>query len=130
MKYRLDLDYSIPLGDLAPYFDALARGEALASICNKCGVVAFPARAACADCPDAGIGWQRLEGTAQLMFRTQGQAGDFALVRFTGASTNSTVGLINPEQKSSVGKLVASPKDAPGLWLKLTNDNGGNDDEG
>ncbi len=119
MKYQMNLDYSIPPGDLAPYFEALQDGKALASECNGCGNVAFPARMQCGACCNSDIKWKPLNGTARVLFRTDGGSGSFALVKFDGADTHCTVGLINPERNTTFGKLAAPQGDAPGLWLAL-----------
>ncbi|MEP2531500.1 zinc ribbon domain-containing protein [Shimia sp.] len=127
MKHRLTLDYSVPVGDLAPYFDALAEGKALASECSGCGFVAFPARNLCGACGCRDMKWRQLEGSARLLFRSDGNS-SFALVKFDGADTKSTVGLIHPERTTQTGELAAPLGDAPGLWLALADDNEGNDD--
>ena len=129
MKHQLILDYSIPLGDLALFFDALDEGKALASACTECGKVAFPARMRCGACGSIGTKWKPLIGTAQILFRTDGGSGSFALVKFDGADTRSTVALINPERSETTGKLAASVGNAPGLWLTLGHEKEGDDDE-
>lgn len=128
MKHRLTLDYTIPTGDLAPYFEALQLGKALASHCRTCGGVAFPARTHCAHCGAGGMRWQPLTGLARVVLRSEGPSGCFALVQFDGASTCSTVAILNPEQETLFGYLTAPIGDAPGLWLKLTDEIGGDDD--
>ena len=112
------------------------KARALASTCNACGHVAFPARTTCLRCAGDQINWTELPGTARVLFRTDGPTGSFALVRFDGADTNSTVALGNTAgghsetgttqaQKSSAstlrGRLIAPPGERPGLWLALTN---------
>ena len=119
MKYQMTLDYTIPFGDLQPYFDALRDGQALASKCDNCGIVAFPARIKCASCRDAPMQWTPLTGTAHVLFRTDANGGSYALVKFDGADTTSTVALKNPENNTTIGTLVAPMGDAPGLWLTL-----------
>ena len=122
MKYRMVLDYTIPEGTLAPYFDALRRGEAFASACRACDHVAYPARALCATCGADGPGWRALPGTARVVHRTgQGGQGDagFALVRFDGADTLATVALHNPASRAMTGTLMPADADRPGLRLKL-----------
>ncbi|SOH92199.1 Rubredoxin-like zinc ribbon domain [Monaibacterium marinum] len=128
MKHHLGLDYTIPVGDLAPYFEALQAGNALASACGKCGHVAFPARAQCGACGATDLRWKPLTGRAQILFRTDAASSSYALVKFDGADSSSTVGLCNPEQKTSSGRLAVPIGDAAGLWLTLT-DNKGEEDE-
>ncbi|MBB5723997.1 putative OB-fold protein [Loktanella ponticola] len=119
MKHQLKLDYTIPFGGLQPYFDALHDGKALASACNSCGSVAFPARTQCGNCRSSDMKWVRLNGTARVLFRTDASAGSFALVKFDGADTSSTVALDNPENDAMFGTIVAPKDGAPGLWLTL-----------
>ena len=143
MKYQVILDYTIASGDLTPYFNALLAGRALASTCTSCRHVAFPARTTCQRCAGREFDWTELQGTASVLFRTDGQAGSFALVRFDGADTNSTVALGNPEACNSEapelneeclpqaspnaqtlrGRLIVPPGELPGLWLVLTTNN-------
>jgi uncharacterized OB-fold protein len=122
MKYQMTLDYTIPFGDLAPYFEALQVGKALASECIKCGYVAFPARINCGACGSENTKWTPLKGTAHIQFQTDGASDSFALVKFDGADTASTVGLLNPNQETTIGSLVAPRGDAPGLWVELTSE--------
>lgn len=128
MKHRMDLDYTIAEGDLAPYFSALRAGQALASMCANCGTVCFPARSQCATCPDAPLTWRPLDGRATILMRTDGATGSFALVRFDGADTSSTVRLQNPHLTGRTGHVIAPVGDAAGLWLKIE-ETEGEDDE-
>lgn len=128
MKHQINLDYTIPVGDLAPYFEALQRGDALARKCKGCGRVSFPARSQCADCNGAEMQWHPLKGTARILFRTDGAGGSFALVQFDGADTQSTVALLNAAQTSDFGALVIAPDGGNGIWLDLTSNDARNDD--
>ncbi|MEP4197726.1 MAG: zinc ribbon domain-containing protein [Aliishimia sp.] len=120
MKHQMHLDYSIPEGALKPYFEALRVGNALASACQKCGHVAFPPRAMCASCGSDQMGWIALPGTAHVIHRTDGAAASFALVKFAGADTLSTVELLNASSIATTGTLEISADDQAGLRLKLT----------
>jgi len=120
MKYRMVLDYTIPEGTLAPYFDALRRGEAAASRCRACGHVAYPARILCARCGANGPDWTTLRGTARVVHRTgRGDDAGFALVRFDGADTLATVALHDPASRAATGTLLPADGERPGLRLKL-----------
>lgn len=119
MKYQMILDYTVPVGDLEPYFEALQEGIALASACGNCGAVAFPARTRCGICGGVDMQWKQLAGSAHVLFRTDTRSGSFALVKFVGADTGSTVGLIDSENKVTTGRLAAATGDRPGLWLVL-----------
>lgn len=130
MKHQLNLDYTVPVGDLNPYFEALSEGKALASACANCGNVAFPARAQCGSCRETNMKWKPLDGTAKILFRTDTSNAGFALVAFEGADTRTTVGIVNPEQTTIYGKLVPPVGDALGLWLALDNEKVRDDNEG
>ena len=128
MKHQLTLDYTIPVGDLTPYFEALVQGKALASKCGGCGLVAFPARTQCATCVGKDMQWHPLSGAAQVIYRTDSARSSFALVQFAGADTQSTVALSNPVYRTDCGALIAPPNNTHGLWLELTPDETRNDD--
>lgn len=128
MKHQLVLDYTVPVGDLAPYFEALHAGVALASKCNTCGAVAFPARTLCGVCVGNKMTWQELDGTGQVLFRTDTPSESFALVKFAGADTCSTVRLKNPEVTTTSGRLTSPDGDRPALWMELKAIDGGHDD--
>lgn len=119
MNHHMRLNYTLPEGDLKLYFAALHRGDALASECSSCGDVAYPARALCRICGSEPMGWVNLSGKATVVQRVDGRNSSYALVRFTGADTLSTVALINPSSQVSTGQLSKPPADRPGLWLTL-----------
>lgn len=119
MKQSITLGYTLPEGCLQPHFEALRRGEALASKCGACGHVAFPARVLCADCGADALRWVTLPGTARISCRTGGAEKGFALVRFDGADAMCTVALKNPETASETGKLCVPENGEAGLWLLL-----------
>lgn len=119
MKLHMSLDYTISEGELKPYFDALLRGDALASRCQSCGHVAFPARVICNDCGSRELDWAVLPGTAQVIHRTDGAKSAFALAKFSGADTLTTLALTNPASKATTGRLSTPVGARPGLWLNL-----------
>ncbi|MDF1775527.1 MAG: hypothetical protein P1V13_05825 [Rhizobiaceae bacterium] len=135
MKVRLVLDYSINEGVLQPYFDGLRAGKAIASRCDHCKHVAFPARSTCAICHADTVSFQPLSGRAEVVHRSDGPAASHALVRFDGADTQTTVALSNPQSTEPSGFLCKPPANQtvnkppnktndetahrPGLWLCL-----------
>ena len=123
MKLSLTLDYTLPEGTLAPYFDALRAGRALASCCKDCGRACFPARVRCGACGADGLAWVELTGRARVVLRTDAAAASFAIVRFDGADGATLVGLSNPGHRTETGKLVAPKGDWPGLRLELDEGN-------
>jgi hypothetical protein len=119
MKHPINLDYTIAEGSLKPYFDALVRSDALASKCGGCGRVAFPARIICGACGSRQIEWAALTGAADLVHRTDGATRGFALMKFAGADTLSTVALLNPTSRAKTGRLRSPDDGQPGLWVEL-----------
>ena len=91
---ELTLRYTHSLGGLAPYFEGLAGGRAIAAHCPACGRTWFPPRLGC--CSKTGaIRWTTLAGTGRIVAGTNGggtlpfgggPAGEgFALVALDGA---------------------------------------------
>ncbi len=119
MKLNISLDYTISEGALKPYFDALLSGKALASLCQVCGHVAFPARASCIACGSGEMDWTALSGTSNIIYRTDGAKSAFALAKFDGADTQTIVALTNPACKATTGSLSKPVGERPGLWLIL-----------
>ena len=65
------LRYDHALGALAPYFEGLAAGRAVASSCTVCGRSWFPPRLGC--CSRAGPPrWTTLAGTGRVVAGTSG----------------------------------------------------------
>ena len=63
--------YTHSLGALAPYFDGLAAGRAIASTCPACGRTWFPPRLGC--CSRVGPPqWTTLAGTGRIVAGTNG----------------------------------------------------------
>lgn len=127
MKHQINLDYTITEGGLKPYFEALERSEALASRCQECGRIVFPARIICGACGSDQIEWTALIGVADLVHRTDGAVRSFALMKFAGADTLSTVALLNPTSRATTGRLQSPADGRPGLWVELDEITEGND---
>ena len=67
----LTLRYTYALGALSPYFDGLAAGRAVASVCAACGRIWFPPRPGC--CSRAGaVQWTTLTGAGRIVAGTSG----------------------------------------------------------
>ena len=70
-EVTLTLRYTHALGVLSPYFEGLAAGRALASICTACGRTWFPPRPGC--CSRAGaVQWTALTGAGRIVAGTGG----------------------------------------------------------
>ena len=121
----LALRYTHALGALAPYFEGLTAGRAVASTCAVCGRVWFPPRPGC--CAQAGsVQWTTLAGTGLVVAGTSGggtlpfgggPAGEgLALIALDGAD-NLALGWVDglggePPEGARV-RLVASDHQAP-----------------
>ena len=67
----LTLRYTHALGGLAPYFEGLTAGRAVASTCTGCGRTWFPPRLGC--CSRTGTTrWTSLAGTGRVAAGTNG----------------------------------------------------------
>lgn len=95
LPLHLHLQHQMPLGELTPYFHALAAGRALATRCAVCGRSWFAPRLAC---PEHGwrTQWHELPGHGRVVAVTQTVTGlpfndagaamhGFALVAMAGA---------------------------------------------
>lgn len=127
MKHQVTLDYTIAEGGLKPYFDALEKSEVLASKCLGCGGITFPARIICGACGSDDVDWTALTGVADVVHRTDGAARSFALMKFAGADTLTTVALLNPRSCATTGRLKRHVDGLPGLWVELDEITEGND---
>lgn len=118
MKRTLRLDYTLPTGRLAPHFEALSQGRALALSCAACGHTAFPPSLTCGACGATDGHWTALSGRARVEHRTDTPDAAWALARFAGADTAAIVRIATPDLTTARGRLVPPEQDA-GLWLAL-----------
>ena len=121
----LTLRYAHALGGLAPYFEGLAAGRAVASTCSGCGRTWFPPRLGC--CSRAGAAqWTTLAGAGRVVAGTSGggtlpfgggPAGEgLALIALDGAD-NLAIGWVDgfggePPEGARV-RLVTSGRPTP-----------------
>lgn len=122
MKHRLTLDYSLGEGELAPYLDGLREGQARALRCRTSSRVTFPPEHVYGSAANESAGsheWVTLTGTAEVIHRTDGPEGTFALVRFAGANNQAVGRIANPALKGDRAQLVAVNGDMPGLVLEI-----------
>lgn len=68
---ELTLRYTHSLGGLAPYFEGLASGRAVAARCDSCGRTWFPPRLGCCSRSSAAR-WTTLAGTGRIVAGTNG----------------------------------------------------------
>ncbi len=118
MDYRLVLDYRLSAGRLTPWIEGLRIGKARAHCCGECGRVSFPPERRCS-CGSIQTKWMTLPGSATILQRSDGPENSFALARFEGADTLTSVRLHNPEIQSDRGRLLAVPEGPPAQVLAL-----------
>lgn len=119
MSHKVTLDYDLPKGRLAPYFEALARGRALSESCDACGRVQFPPSGACGACGGQAMTWKPLSGVADVLHRTDTPDTAFALARFLGADNAALVRIENTGVVTLRGQLRAAAGEAAGLAIEL-----------
>jgi uncharacterized OB-fold protein len=113
---EVHLSYSLAAGWLAPYVEALYQGRALARACRSCRHASFPPLYSCG-CPSPAPYWQDLSGRADILFRTDGLDGHFALARFASSTTMAVVRLVGLSDDDHEGKLIAPIDGSPALLL-------------
>ena len=116
IDYTLGLDYQLAAGWMAPFVRGLLDGQAIARRCIACGNTSYPPVRVC-ECGEVDGEWIQLPGSARLVHRTVGADGDFGLVCFDGANTQTVVSLVGFSESQSIGKLHKPTKPHPALIL-------------
>jgi hypothetical protein len=116
IAHRQTLDYTLATGWLTPFVTGLQDGKAKARQCSSCEKVSFPPLRFCR-CGSTDGAWVTLSGNATIIWRTQGQDGDFALVQCDGSDTQTVMRLVNFGERDTSGKLIPSDTDSPALCL-------------
>ena len=117
MKRNVSLDYALGEGWLSPWLDGLRVGKAVASTCSTCGDAHFPPLRTCPTCRTRSDGWRTLGGGATVLYRTEGTDGDFAMVRFDGASGAAIAHADGLPEGATRVLLAACPDDPPRISL-------------
>lgn len=125
LALHLHLQHQMPLGELAPYFNALAAGRALATRCTVCGRSWFAPRLTC---PQHGLRmqWHELPGHGRVLALTQTltplpfndappTTHGFALVAMAGADNQCLARLSPALQGAQPGRTVWISR-AAGVW--------------
>ncbi len=127
MKHRVAFDYSLAEGELAGFLDGLREGKAIASHCRGCGRTSFPPARSCrcqrSDGTDDALEPKHLSGGAEILVRTDGPGGAFALVRFDGADNMAVCRLADPSVTGRRGHLCGVGYELPGLVLEVIGEN-------
>ena len=116
ISHRLTLDYSLSPGWMTPFVDGLYKGKAVAARCSACSKVSFPPLRCC-DCGSTQYDWVELEEKADIVYRTDGADGSFALVQFAGADTHSVVKISGIPAGETAGRLLACGEGLPSIAL-------------
>lgn len=116
IAYNLSLEYTLQPGWMAPFIDGLREARAVARVCANCARISFVPLRTCL-CGGTSGTWKTLSGHAEIHTRTTGSDGDFALVRFKGASGLATVRLADMPPEATLGILVPATGDLPQLIL-------------
>ena len=116
IAHRLELDYTLHPGWLTPFIEALSEGRALARRCSDCGKVSFPPVRVC-PCGNSDGTWHHLTGAGQIIHRTTGSDGDFALVQMEGANTMAVMRLSDMAPSALSGQIITPPTAQPALCL-------------
>ena len=126
MKYRLELDYALGSGALAPYLEAVKDGRALATRHMDAPGTNFPPQRVFGSGTTGGgttrVEWVELSGKGDLLFRTDGPAGSFCLVHFDGADNRATARLLNPTATGTRVALQKADGALPGLCVRIIGD--------
>jgi len=112
----MTLDYTLNPGWMAPFVDGLKAGQAMARCCEGCHATSFPPLRSC-ECGAVDGSWVTLSGSADILYRTTGADGEFGLVHFDGATTKTTVRLVDMAADDTRGWLLASEGNLPALQL-------------
>ena len=118
--HTLSLDYQLEPGWMLPFVQGLLEGQAIARQCTDCKQTSFPPIRVCS-CGNTSAQWIQLSGQAELIHRTQGSDGDFALACFDGAHTNTVVKLSGFKPSQFTGELRISNQSLPALILHPAN---------
>ncbi|MEM8881524.1 MAG: hypothetical protein AAGC82_13105 [Pseudomonadota bacterium] len=116
IPYRMELDYALRPGWLGPFLVGLCDGEAVARKCRDCAAVSYPPLRMCR-CGGRNGDWVRLSGRAEVICRTGGADGAFALARFDGADGMAVVQLQDFPEEARVGQLAIADPDLPCISL-------------
>ncbi|WP_299402066.1 hypothetical protein [uncultured Roseobacter sp.] len=116
ISHQLTLEYTLHPGWLAPFVGGIASGTAMARHCKSCASTSFPPLRVCL-CGETAGEWVELSGMAHILFRTTGQDGDFGLVQFDGATTKTTLRLIDIADEDTRGVIAAPKNNLPMLCL-------------
>lgn len=122
---RLDLAfawrYGHSFGALAPYFEGLRAGRAMATRCPVCAHIWFPPRIVCPE-HGAGVEWTALTGEGRVAVATL----TTVPLPLTGRGERAWLALIAMEGASNLalGRIHADRPVQPGLCVRLSVDPG------
>lgn len=121
IKHQIVLDYTLAPGWMKPFVDGLITGNAVALKCASCALISYPPQRTCT-CGETQSDWITLSGIAEIVFRTTGSDGDFGLVRFDGADTQTVVRLEAFSIHLERGRIAKSEGGLPKMILEPIQD--------
>ena len=98
------------------WVSGLSEGKAIALKCSQCEKSSFPPQRIC-DCSSSKNEWIELSGNANILVKTSGVDGDFAIAKFEGSHTSAVVRLKGFNKDEMNGKISSCDPSQPSLNL-------------
>ena len=90
----------------------LSEGKAIALKCSQCEKSSFPQQRIC-DCRSSKNEWIELSGKANILVKTSGVDGDFAIAKFEGSDNSAVVRLKGFKKDEMNGNISSSHPSQP-----------------
>ena len=116
IKQKLDLNYTLSFGKMTRWVIGLSEGKAIALKCSQCEKSSFPPQRIC-DCRSSKNEWIELNGKANILVKTSGVDGDFAIAKFEGSDNSAVVRLKGFKINEINGKISSCNLSQPSLNL-------------
>ena len=94
----------------------LSEGKAIALKCIQCEKSSFPPQRIC-ECSSSKNEWIELSGKANILVKTSGVDGDFAIAKFEGSDSSAVVSLKGFKKDEMNGKISSFDPSQPSLNL-------------
>ena len=101
---------------MTQWISALSEGKAIALKCSQCEKSSFPPQRIC-DCSSSKNEWIELSGKANILVKTFGVDGDFAIAKFEGSDNSAVVRLKDFKNDEMNGKISSCDPSQPSLNL-------------
>ena len=116
IKQKLDLNYTLSFGKMTRWVIGLSEGKAIALKCSQCEKSSFPPQRIC-DCRSSKNEWIELSGKANILVKTSGVDGDFAIAQFEGSDNSAVVSLKGFKKDEMNGQISSCDPSQPSLNL-------------